>query len=60
MSRSPSKVLGRSLMWGLLGKTAISAYTRHRRRRAARVAEARVTRESGSLQAIGFRGSRNH
>jgi hypothetical protein len=39
MSRSPSKILGRSLRWGLLGKAAGFAYQMHRRR-AARAAAA--------------------
>ena len=56
MSRSPSKVLGRSLMWGLLGKAAVSAYKLHRRRRAARAAEADGARRSpGPFRAGGFR-----
>lgn len=41
MARSPSKLVGRSLMWGLLGRLAVAAYSRHRRRRrAARATEA--------------------
>jgi hypothetical protein len=36
MPKSPSKILGRSLLWGLLAKAAITAYKLFRSRRAAR------------------------
>lgn len=41
MSTPPSKILGRSLLWGLLAKAAVLAYKLHRRRRAAPAAAAR-------------------
>jgi hypothetical protein len=40
MSKSPSKIVGRSLIWGLVGKAAFQAYKMHRRRRAGRAAQA--------------------